>query len=177
MTTTTILNLDISPHFIRSAREEETTTHSGKPTLTTFVTIKGEHLRDNCYDGKDEEFDADEVAEHEGQLFSYDPNHSASHHLSNELVQQHMNELKELIDVGTLERVEDAWMVEFMSEEEIEAKQKEYVGQEWFLWMSQLKLITKGKEEDYTISDEGLLKFNEVPQVIWEHLEGGWCDG
>ena len=111
MTTTTILNLDISPHFIRSAREEETTTYSGKPTLTTFVTIKGKYLRDDSYDGKDEEFDADGVAEHEGQLFSYDPNHTASRYLSNELVQKHMNKLKELIDVGTLERVEDTWMV------------------------------------------------------------------
>ena len=182
MTTTNIIKLDISDHFIRSVRQElEDKHYLGKQYLETYITIKGEYLRDDWHDG-DTEYDADDVAEYEGQLFSYDPNHQANLSLSEDVVQKYKDELQDLIDDDTIVWWEDhirqhCWRG---NPEEAITKAKEdgrYVGCEWQVTLNQLNPITNGKENGYTISDEGLLRFNGIPEVVWEHLEGSWCDG
>jgi hypothetical protein len=176
-----VSSINISPNFIKSVREEEATTFSGKPTQTTIVTIKGEYLRDDYFKGKDEEFEANEIVEHEGQLFSYDGNHEANLSLSDEVVQKYKDELKEAIEDGTIVWWEDYIREWYFDDAEDEIKQSKeagsYIGGEWLVRLNQLNPITKGKEDDYTISDEGLLRFYEVPKVVWEHLDGSWCDG
>ena len=154
--------LDISPHFVRSVREETTEDYRGKSSTQTLITIKGEYLRDDYYDGEDEEFEWLELMEQEGQLFCVDWNHQAWLTLSDEVVLQHIDALRNLIDEGDLERDTDDDCEE---------------GEEWRLILGQMNPITKGKEDGYNISEEGLLTYYNVPQVVWEHIKGSWCNG
>lgn len=144
----TITIEDISPHFIRSVRKD------GNEVI---ITIKGECLRDDWFDDEDTDYDYTELMEQDGVLYGVDWNHQAFLTLSDEVVQKYKDDLQPLIDEGLLERNEE--------------------DEEWVMVLGQFNPITPEGQDEYNISEEGLLTYYEVPQKVWEHLGGSWCNG